>query len=99
MFAAKPYLFGINVDLSPQDPEEIVKGRFAACDEHAPKLDPLERFGCPRASVGHPNPEGAQRYAEAILEQVRLALPALLPLATPPPAASVRTASSAPPAG
>jgi lysophospholipase L1-like esterase len=78
MFAAKPYLFGINVDMSPQDPAEIVKGRTAACDEHAPKLDPLERFGCPRASVGHPNPAGAQRYAEAILAQVRLALPALV---------------------
>jgi lysophospholipase L1-like esterase len=77
MFAPKPLLFGINLDLSPQDPAEIVQGRSDACDENAAKLEPLERFGCPKASVGHPNADGAARYAEAILAQMRFALPAL----------------------
>jgi lysophospholipase L1-like esterase len=77
MFAPKTLLYGINLDLSPQDPREIAQGRARACEEHSPSLDPLERFGCPKASVGHPTPQGAERYASAILRQTRVALPVL----------------------
>jgi lysophospholipase L1-like esterase len=77
MFAPRPLLFGINADMTPQDPPAIAAGRAAACAEHAAKLDPLQAFGCPRASVGHPNAAGAAQYARAILDQLRFALPSL----------------------
>jgi lysophospholipase L1-like esterase len=77
MFAPKPLLFAINADLSPQDAPAIANGRAAACAEHLSQLDPLQGFGCPRASVGHPNAAGAAQYARAILDQLRFALPNL----------------------
>lgn len=75
--APESLLFGINADLSPQDPAVIAEGRARACEEHAAKLNPVQQLACPRATVGHPNPAGAQRYADAIMQQVRYALPAL----------------------
>jgi lysophospholipase L1-like esterase len=77
MLAPDSLLFGIQPDLSPQDPRQIADGRAQACAENAHRLTPLEQAGCPKASVGHPTPAGAQRYADAVLAQVRLALPKL----------------------
>jgi lysophospholipase L1-like esterase len=77
MLADESLLFGIASDLMPVDPQPIREGRAKACADASERLNPIERFGCPRASVGHPNPLGAQRYAAAILAQTRLALPKL----------------------
>ncbi|CAM4441920.1 lysophospholipase L1-like esterase [Paenibacillus endophyticus] len=58
-----PYLFGINLDLSPQD--FIADDRLVSCTEAG--CTGLEMEICKRASMGHPNPKGAQAYANAIL--------------------------------
>jgi hypothetical protein len=75
MFAPEPLLYGINADLTAQDP--LAAGRAAACAEFGDRLETLEKLGCPRASAGHPNPAGAARYADAVLMQVRHLLPKL----------------------
>lgn len=75
--APESLLFGIQPDLTPEDPPEIAAGRAAACAEHAERLNVLERLACPKATVAHPTPAGAQRYADAIVQQVRFALPRL----------------------
>lgn len=56
-------LFGINWDLSPQDP--VALPRRHACDLY--EADPIRREQCYRASAGHPNAMGAQAYAHAVL--------------------------------
>jgi lysophospholipase L1-like esterase len=73
MFAPEALLYGINADLTAQDP--LATDRAQACQEFGDRLETLERLGCPRASAGHPNAAGAARYAEAILAQVRYLLP------------------------
>jgi hypothetical protein len=61
--APSAWLFGINWDLSPQDP--VAQQRRQACLMH--EMDPIRREGCFRASAGHPNALGAMAYATAIL--------------------------------
>ena len=63
-FAADPWLYGINDDLSPQDPCADI--RIAAC--HAAGSSRTEVLFCEKASAGHPNPKGAKAYAEAIFK-------------------------------
>ena len=63
-FAADPWLYGINDDLSPQDP--LADVRKNAC--HAAGSSRTEVLFCEKASAGHPNPKGATAYAEAILK-------------------------------
>lgn len=75
--APDAFLFGINADLSPQDPPEIAAARAEACERHADRLTIVERVAGPRASVAHPNPLGAQQYAQAIIDDLRYAIPAL----------------------
>jgi hypothetical protein len=75
--APESFLFGINADLSPQDPTEIAEGRREACERHADRLSLIRQFAGPRASVGHPNPVGAQQYADVILANIRYAMPTL----------------------
>ncbi|MEZ4669489.1 MAG: hypothetical protein R3E39_16400 [Anaerolineae bacterium] len=75
--ASQSLLYGIAPDLSPQDPDEIASGRARACAENADRLSLVRQVACPRASAAHPNPAGAQHYAEAILTDLRYALPAL----------------------
>ncbi|WP_051250834.1 SGNH/GDSL hydrolase family protein [Paenibacillus harenae] len=58
-----PYLFGVNLDLSPQD--FIAGERLVSCTEAG--CTGLDMEKCKRASMGHPNPKGAQAYANAIL--------------------------------
>jgi lysophospholipase L1-like esterase len=63
-FAPSHWLFGVErVDFSPED--EVIAARHASCDRCEP--DPLQRWECYRASAGHPNPEGAKKYAAQIL--------------------------------
>jgi lysophospholipase L1-like esterase len=57
-----PYLFGINLDLSPQD--LIAAERLVSCTEAGCTGVDFEL--CKRASMGHPNQKGAQAYANAI---------------------------------
>jgi lysophospholipase L1-like esterase len=70
--APDPWLFAVNWDLSPQD--LVALDRRQACDLFEP--DVFRRQQCYRASAGHPNARGAQRYAGAILHALaRLAAP------------------------
>lgn len=64
--ASEAWLFGIRADLSPEDP--IAAGRRESCTRYEP--DWLQREQCFRASAGHPNPIGARKFAEAILDVV-----------------------------
>jgi beta-glucosidase/6-phospho-beta-glucosidase/beta-galactosidase/lysophospholipase L1-like esterase len=64
--APEAWLFGINGDLTPQD--NVVAGpRALVCVANASRTD-VEV--CKRASIGHPNPSGAQKFAEAILAAI-----------------------------
>jgi lysophospholipase L1-like esterase len=64
--APQAWLFGINDDLSPQDP--LAVARHASCDKCTD--DFLRREQCYRASCGHPNVTGAQQFANAILAAI-----------------------------
>ncbi|MDQ0111297.1 IPT/TIG domain-containing protein [Paenibacillus harenae] len=59
-----PYLFGVNLDLSPQD--FIASDRLVSCTKAG--CTGLDMEKCKRASMGHPNPKGAQAYANAIIQ-------------------------------
>jgi lysophospholipase L1-like esterase len=61
--APQAWLFGINDDLSPEDP--VAATRRVSCDKCT--RDFLRREQCYRASCGHPNATGAQQFATAIL--------------------------------
>jgi lysophospholipase L1-like esterase len=61
--ASDPWLFGINWNLTPQDP--MAAARHAACRLDEP--DPIRREQCFRASAGHPNVKGARQFADAVL--------------------------------
>jgi lysophospholipase L1-like esterase len=61
--APDAWLWGVNLDLSPQDP--MKDARHGSCDLF--ETDAIQRLTCYRASVGHPNLIGAQKYADAIL--------------------------------
>jgi hypothetical protein len=63
VFAADPWLYGVNNDLSPQDPY-TAGDRAIVCRLNRNRTD---EFQCVRASLGHPNERGAQAYADAIL--------------------------------
>jgi len=65
--APDAWLWGVNLDFSAQDPVRVA--RHAACDLF--ETDFLQRETCYRASVGHPNLIGAQRFAEAILAVIQ----------------------------
>jgi lysophospholipase L1-like esterase len=73
--APQSLLYGVDTDLTLEEPDAMVQARTMACEQAAPLLNPAERIACPVASVGHPNPAGAERYAQAILEQIQMADP------------------------
>lgn len=60
---ADPYVYGINIDLSPQD--LLAVERHASCT--AAGCTGMDLELCKRASMGHPNSRGAQAYANAIM--------------------------------
>ena len=57
-----PYLFGINLDMSPQD--FIAAERLISCTKAG--CTGIDFEICKRASMGHPNNKGAIAYANAI---------------------------------
>jgi hypothetical protein len=61
--APSAWLFGINIDGSPQDP--VAATRSAACAVAIPGGGPA-RIVCDDASVGHPNQIGAMQFSQAI---------------------------------
>lgn len=65
LFASKPFLSGVNEDLSLQDDPTIRVLRAKQCQQKAPNDST-----CPMASIGHPNAQGAAKTAKAILEKV-----------------------------
>ena len=62
-FSVDPWLFGINDDLSAEDPLAHIRAEECKCA--GPSR--TEVLTCKKASMGHPNPEGAKAYAEAML--------------------------------
>jgi lysophospholipase L1-like esterase len=64
--APQAWLFGINDDLSPEDP--VADARRVSCDKCTNDFLRLEQ--CYRASCGHPNLTGAQQFASAILAAI-----------------------------
>ena len=72
VFAGEPWLFGLKQPplLLPQD--EVIAQRRVACDAAFPPTEIPSREQCYRASAGHPNVEGARRYAAAILAALGL---------------------------
>ncbi len=78
--ASQPFLYGINADFTPQDPPDIVEARAKACETYADRLNTIEKFAGPRASVAHPNALGARQYADVILANIRFALPSMFVL-------------------
>jgi len=72
VFAGAPWLFGLKNDplFSPQD--EVINERHEACNLAFPPHEWPSREQCYRASAGHPNVEGARRYASAILTALGL---------------------------
>jgi hypothetical protein len=68
IFASEPLIYGVNADLSPQDspPTGVAPHRAPQCDAAASRTESVAI--CKRASMGHPNVAGAQKYADAIME-------------------------------
>jgi hypothetical protein len=62
-FTENPFLFGIGMDLKPEDP--LAVEREQACDEVGTPRTIVPVCKC--ASVGHPNAKGAQSYALSII--------------------------------
>ncbi len=69
VFAPQAWLFGIGpaLDFAPLD--EVADTRAPEC-ELVFQNDFIAREQCFRASAGHPNPTGAQHFAQAILGQI-----------------------------
>ena len=65
--APQAFVYGINADLSPQDPADVSSARAVACQASAARTTVDI---CKRASIGHPNPLGAQAYANAIIPKL-----------------------------
>jgi hypothetical protein len=64
MSGSESLIYGLRPNLEPEDPEGVAEARRQACQAHKDRTDVPT---CVRASAGHPNPKGAQRYFQAIL--------------------------------
>ena len=69
VFAPQAWLFGVGPEPDFAAEDEVVAQRRPQCDI-ACRNDLAALFLCYRASAGHPNPTGAQQYAQAILKAV-----------------------------
>jgi sugar lactone lactonase YvrE len=79
VFAPDPWIFGLKANLDPYDP--VASSRAKDCDFGRPiSCFDVDGFICPRASMGHANPKGAQQIAESI----KLQLPWVLGLESEP---------------
>ena len=65
-FTSDPWLYGINDDLSPQDP--LAPMRASAC--YGAGSSRTRVIFYEKVSAGHPNPKGARAYADAILARL-----------------------------
>jgi hypothetical protein len=65
-FTSDPWVFGIKDDLSPED--AMAQVRSVECECAGPTR--TEVFFCKIASAGHPNREGAQAHARALLNLI-----------------------------
>lgn len=64
LYAPHSWLWELDDDLEPVDPIKDLR-------KHICQKDPLLYYICYRASLGHPNPAGANAYKEAILSQLK----------------------------
>ena len=64
--APDAWIFGVDAEFKPEDP--FAAERHAICDRE--ETDQLQRGMCYLASIGHPNVIGAQKFAEAILDEL-----------------------------
>jgi len=87
--APQAWLYGLDVGLGlgtdvlrPEDHPAVAGPRWSACQVAGEER--TDQLTCRLASVGHPNPEGARQYAEAILAALAAA-PAPPPAAAPSP--------------
>jgi hypothetical protein len=69
--ASNALIFGIGTDLSPQDNDVIAEERRLVCERNTPERG--DKNTCAIASVGHPNPKGAEKYASAVISQLQAA--------------------------
>jgi len=65
--APEAWIFGVNSDLQAEDP--FAAERRALCERD--ETDIMRRGMCNLASIGHPNPIGAQKFAAAILDALK----------------------------
>ena len=98
-FAPNALIWGLNQKEKPEDP--LSNDRLAYCGNLLKKHPGIDRFTCDRASLGHPNIKGAQRYAQTIFtflagsERVLPSPPT--PMPTMPPASVPSPTPSATP--
>lgn len=65
-FTPTPLIWGLSKNLDDsQDP--VLNDRIEYCENLLQKHG-IDRFTCLRASLGHPNVQGAQRYAQRLFE-------------------------------
>jgi beta-glucosidase/6-phospho-beta-glucosidase/beta-galactosidase/lysophospholipase L1-like esterase len=65
--APEPWLYAINLDFSSQD-NLVAGGRKTACEQAGSGRTDVEI--CKRASIGHPNAVGAEKYAAEIIARL-----------------------------
>ncbi len=65
VFASDPWIYGINKDLTPQDDPTVAAARKKAVE--AANFDCINELKGIRASAGHPNTKGAQKYADEVI--------------------------------
>jgi lysophospholipase L1-like esterase len=64
MYTRNALIWGLNGDEKPEDP--LYPDRIKYCSDLLGDSPGLDSFTCERASVGHPNINGARRYADRI---------------------------------
>ena len=65
MSGPESLIYGVQSNGDPEDPSVVAQARKQACQANQSRTDDL--VTCVHASAGHPTPQGAQRYFQAIL--------------------------------